>query len=542
MPDEAAFALGDLSDAVSARLAEWETHGLARRIWAKDPTVWAETNLPELTDRLGWLSLPADMAGAVSELESFADEVRTDFQHVVLLGMGGSSLAPEMYQATFGNAPGYPELTVLDSTHPGAVQDVDEQIDLEKTLFVVASKSGSTLETLSFFRYYWDRLIQAGLPQGSHFVAITDPGSSLQDLAAERGFRRVFTAPPEVGGRYSALTYFGLVPAALIGVDIGTLLASAAAAATACKNAGADNPGLTMGAAWGEAAQAGRNKLTLVVSPSLESFPAWLEQLVAESTGKDGTGIVPVADEDLAGPDAYGTDRVFLSYHLAGDPDQTARLDALAAAGHPVIAVELGTREELGSAMFVAEMATAAAGSILGIHPFNQPDVQVAKELARQAMAGELSGGAPIEEAGPRDAARISQWLASKPEGAYLGLAAFVPMTDRTTGLLQSLRHHLRDLTGAATTVGFGPRFLHSTGQLHKGGPAAALFLQIVDEPAVEMPVPETDYSFAKLVAGQAEGDYRALQDRGRTVLRVRLGQDAAAGLETLVDTVSSLA
>lgn len=536
------LALVDLEPAVRARLAAWESDGVARRIWAKDPTVWAETDLPELSDRLGWLSLPAEMAPVVAELQEFAEGIKEEgFRFVVLLGMGGSSLAPEVFEATFDNAPGYPELIVLDSTHPGAVAAVEERIDLGRTLFLVASKSGTTLETLSFFRYFWNRLVTAGLPQGSHFVALTDPGSRLEDLAAERGFRRVFSTPPEVGGRYSALTFFGLVPAALIGVDLGRLVAGAATVADACRRAGPDNPGLMLGAVWGEAARAGRDKLTIVVTPGLAAFPNWLEQLVAESTGKDGTGIVPVAGEDIAPPGEYREDRLFLSYQLEGDPDNGAALDALVAAGHPVIRITLAEREDLGGAMFAAEMATAAAGSILGIHPFNQPDVQVAKELARAAMAGELEGGAPIEAAAPTDATRLGDWLAALPENAYLGLSAYVPMTGGSDRLLQSLRLHLRHLTGAATTVGFGPRFLHSTGQLHKGGPGAALFLQLVDDPAEDAAVPETDFTFGRLIAGQAEGDYRALQDRGRRVLRVNLGGDFRAGLETLVDAVSSL-
>ena len=538
MPTES--TLGDLTPAVDARLAEWDADGLARRIWAKDPTVWAETDLPELADRLGWLTLPEEMAVHVPDLQAFAESIKDEgFTFVVLLGMGGSSLAPEVYQSTFGNAEGYPELIVLDSTHPGAVLAVDERIDLDRTLFLVASKSGGTLETLSFMRYYWHRLLSAGLPQGQRFVALTDPGSALEDIAAERGFRRVFLTPPEVGGRYSALTYFGLVPAALIGVDIGAVLQEAAAAAAACRASAAENTGLALGAAWGEAALAGRDKLTILTSPALSSFPNWLEQLVAESTGKDGTGIVPVAGEDLGDPDDYGDDRLFLVYELEGE--EPIDLDHLTKAGHPVIRVTLARIEELGNALFQAEMATAAAGGLLGIHPFNQPDVQVAKELAKQAMAGELEGGAPIVEVAPTDATSLGRWLAGAQPNAYVGLAAFVPMTAESVRLTQDLRHHLRHLSGCATTVGFGPRFLHSTGQLHKGGPSAAIFLQLVDQPAEGLAVPETDFTFDRLVAGQAEGDYRALEERRQTVLRVQLGPEAEMGLEALLDTVSSL-
>lgn len=541
MPADLELTLGPIAAAVESRLTEWEAAGLARRIWAKDPTVWAETDLPELTDRLGWLGLPEKMAEAVSELKSFASEVADEgIRFVVLLGMGGSSLAPEVFQSTFGNADGHPELIVLDSTHPGAVQAVDARIDLADTLFLVASKSGTTLETLSFFRYFWNRLVQQGLPQGERFVALTDPGSALEDLAAERGFLRVFATPPDVGGRYSALTYFGLLPAALIGADIEAVLASAAAAASANRGAANESPGLLLGAVWGEAALAGRDKLTVITSSGLAAFPNWLEQLIAESTGKDGTGIVPIAGEDLAAPDAYGDDRVFLSYWLEADGEEPAALDSLTEAGHPVVRVRLSTKEGIGGAMFSAEVATAAAGAVLGIHPFNQPDVQVAKELARQAMAGELEGGDAIDSAVPTDATRLAAWVANLPEGGYIGISAYVPMTVDAVELLQGLRHHLRHLTGAATTVGFGPRFLHSTGQLHKGGPGA-LFLQLVDEPTPDIAVPETDFSFGKLVVGQAEGDYRALESRRQRVLRVQLGPGWAAGLDTLLDSVSSL-
>lgn len=544
MPAEVTFALGELAPAVDRRLAEWEAEGVGRRIWYRDPTVWAETDLPELSDRLGWLTLPGEMAAQLEELKGFASTVAEgSMTHVVLAGMGGSSLAPEVFQATLGNAEGYPELIVLDSTHPDAVRSIDDRIDLATTLFVIASKSGTTLETMSFFQYFWARLEAAGLAQGDHFIALTDPGSQLVELAETRRFRRVFETPPEVGGRYSALTAFGLVPAALIGADVDQILASAAAVAAACSAAtpAAENPGLVLGAIWGEAALAGRDKVTFVVSPSLTAFPNWLEQLIAESTGKDGTGIVPVAGEDLAPPEGYADDRLFVRYRLAGENDADSELAALAKAGHPVVTIELAQLEDLGGEIFRAEFATAAAGAVLGIHPFNQPDVQLAKELARQAMAGDLNGGAPIGAVSPANANELMTWLGSLPEGGYIGLQAYAPMTATTTELLQALRLHLRDATTAATTVGFGPRFLHSTGQLHKGGPSKAIFMQLVTEPAEDLPVPETDYAFGHLIAAQAEGDYRALQERGQQVLRVQLGHDSDLGLETLIDSVSSL-
>ena len=544
MPAEMTFELGKLAPAVDRRLAEWEAEGIGRRIWDRDPTVWAETDLPELSDRLGWLTLPGEMAAQLEELKGFASTVAEgSMTHVVLAGMGGSSLAPEVFQATLGNAEGYPELIVLDSTHPDAVRSIDDRIDLATTLFVIASKSGTTLETMSFFQYFWARLGAAGLAQGDHFIALTDPGSQLAELAETRRYRRVFETPPEVGGRYSALTAFGLVPAALIGADVDQILASAASVAAACSAAtpAAENPGLVLGAIWGEAALAGRDKVTFVVSPSLTAFPNWLEQLIAESTGKDGTGIVPVAGEDLAPPEGYADDRLFVRYRLAGENGADSELAALAKTGHPVVTIELAQLEDLGGEIFRAEFATAAAGAVLGIHPFNQPDVQLAKELARQAMAGDLNGGAPIGAVSPANANELMTWLGSLPVGGYIGLQAYAPMTATTTELLQALRLHLRDATTAATTVGFGPRFLHSTGQLHKGGPSKAILMQLVTEPAEDLPVPETDYAFGNLIAAQAEGDYRALQERGQQVLRVQLGQDSDLGLETLIDSVSSL-
>lgn len=543
MPAEAQTSLGSLEAAVNSRLELWESEGIGRRIWDKDPTVWAETDLPELTDRLGWLSLPAEMAQHVPELESFAAEIRAEgFTHVVLLGMGGSSLAPEVYQSTFGNAAGYPELIVLDSTHPGAVRAVDERINLATTLFLVASKSGTTLETLSFFRYFWGRLVADGFSPGSRFVALTDPGSALVDLAEERRFRRVFLTTPAVGGRYSALTFFGLLPAALIGVEVGELLRGATAMAVDCgpSIAAPANPGLVLGAVLGEAAVAGRDKATFLVSESLAAFPVWVEQLIAESTGKDGMGIVPVAGEPLGPPPSYWDDRVFIHYQLAGDAEPEG-LDALAKAGHPVVTIDLESRQQLGAEMFRAELATAAAGAILGIHPFNQPDVQIAKELARQAMAGELGGGAPIVEITPDDSAAVGTWLGALPEHGYVSLQAYAPMGAATIDAVDGLRGVLRASSPAAVTVGFGPRFLHSTGQLHKGGPSHALFLQLMNQPPEDVDVPETDFSFGELIAGQAEGDYRALQERARKVLRIQLGSDAVAGLRAVADTVSGL-
>lgn len=542
IPDQT-LSLGAYTGAVRHRLEEWQRNRFTERLWAKDPTLWFEEPRAEITDRLGWLDLPHTMRPKVPGLRALAPEAKADgFLDVVLLGMGGSSLAPEVYYRTFGAAPGQPDLLVLDSTHPDAVSAVAGRVDPATTLFLVSSKSGSTLETLSGFRFFWDFVADVFDEPGSQFIAVTDPGSSLEKLAVDRGFRSVYPAPVDVGGRYSALTDFGLVPAALIGVDVERLLdrAGAMAAATGPEVRVADNPALELGAVWGELALAGRDKLTLVVSPPLSDFPDWLEQLVAESTGKDGKGIVPVAHEPLGSPDQYEADRLFLYYALGGQEDegQVSHLQALQAAGHPVVTIVLDDHYDLAAEMYRAEMATAAAGAVLGIHPFDQPDVQLAKTLATEAMQGSAKGGSAPPEVlatdGPHLFAAVRSFLGEARPGDYLAIQAFLPMPPATDDALQELRGDVRRSHRLATTVGYGPRFLHSTGQLHKGGPNRGLFLQVVDTPPADVPVPETDYTFGRLVAAQALGDYRALEQRGRRVLRVNVGRDVRGGLDAL--------
>ena len=459
--------------------------------------------------------------------------------------MGGSSLAPEVYQRTFGNRPGYPELIILDSTHPSAVEAVRNRIDPSTALFVVASKSGNTIEPLSFFRYFWDEASGNTEHPGAHFVAITDPGTSLIDLANEHGFRRIFEATPDVGGRYSALTAFGLVPAALIGVDIHRLTERAwrmAEAAAFCVPV-THNPALRLGATLGDLARDGIDKATFLVSPSLAAFPSWLEQLIAESTGKDDTGILPVADEPVGPPEVYGDDRFFTYLSYVGDTDdrQAAQIDALEAAGFPLVRIRLFEKEDLGAEMFRAQFAVAAASAVLGIHPFNQPDVQDAKELARRAMEGDLEAGS-VEQININDRAAVvdavEDWLGTERPGDYIAVQAYLQPSANTTDALQRIRVGLRDRMRAATTVGYGPRFLHSTGQFHKGGPNRGLFLQLVDTPSKDLSVPGADYTFGDLIAAQALGDYQALSARDRRVLRIDLGNDPASGLAALQDVL----
>jgi transaldolase/glucose-6-phosphate isomerase len=535
------FQLGALKPAVEKRVHEWQTECLPRRMWARDYTVWSKQPVRELTNRLGWLTLPEVMHEHVDELTAFADRVRADgIRHVLVLGMGGSSLAPEVFQATFGNASGYPDLTVLDSTHPLAIRRVEANLDLAHTLFVVSSKSGTTVEPRSFYRYFRHLLDKQTPETGKRFIAITDPESPLEKLAHTEGFRRVFAAPPDIGGRYSALSVFGLVPAILIGIDVGLLLDQAWEMAESCAAcvAAATNPGLTLGAVLAESATAGRDKCTFIASPSLASLPVWLEQLIAESTGKQGKGIVPIAGESIAAPGTYGTDRLFVYLHLQNDPPDglSARLDALESAGHPVLRISLRDKADLGKQFFRWEVAVAAAGAALGIHPFNQPDVELAKELARVAMSKKESSrhGAPeiAADAGEMLTAAMSSWLTGTQPGNYIAIQAYLNPTSETASGLESLREILRDHTKLATTLGYGPRFLHSTGQLHKGGPNTGLFLQLIDEPLDDLLVPAAGYSFGDLIRAQALGDFQALQQRGRRVLRINLGYDALKALE----------
>jgi len=560
------FALGDLERAVRERLDRWTEERFAERLWRKDPTLWAEKPFPdELTDRLGWLDLPTSSVERLAGYQDVAEQVRAaGYTQAVLLGMGGSSLAPEVFQTVFGNRDGYPRLTVLDSTHPATVRAVEEEMDPERVFFLVASKSGTTVETLSLFRYFWHWLEDRGETPGPHFAAVTDPGSPLADLARERGFRAVFEAQPDLGGRYSALSDFGLVPATLIGVDTDRLLARARRELGGSTPDGSDrrlaapahdNPALELGALLGEAALAGRDKLTFFGSPRIAYFPVWLEQLVAESTGKDGTGILPVVDEPVLDAEAYGDDRVFVHLTIGGSSAEEKverTLAALEQAGHPVVRARLPDELELGAQMILWEVAVAAAGQVLGIHPFNQPDVELAKKRAKEALkdqqgpdgssgsdgsGGNQRGETPgVAVDGDELASSLGDWAERAEPPRYAAIQAFLHQTVETDETLRALRQALAERTGVATTAGYGPRFLHSTGQLHKGGQDTGLYLQLVDSPAEELPVPETDTSFRALIRAQAVGDFQALEERDRRVLRVELGEDASGGLERILE------
>jgi transaldolase/glucose-6-phosphate isomerase len=505
-----------VDSAIATRIEAFEVAQVPRRIWARDPTVWKDDpNTPEIRDRLGWLTVGKAMAQQVAPLKTFAEEVRAGFDRVVLCGMGGSSLAPEVLWRTFGATSGYPSLHVLDSTDPAAVLQAERGGDPARTLFIISSKSGTTQESDSFFRYFWERT--GG--RGSQFVAITDPGTPLERLAGDRRFRRVFLNPPDIGGRYSALSYFGLVPAALIGLDLETLLHRAHRMAEACAACVPmlENPGAWLGVMLGEGALAGRDKATFVLSPRIASFGLWVEQLIAESTGKEGKGILPVVDEPLGAPEVYGADRVFVSMTVAGEADSEMedRLAALESAGDPVIHLRLDDPYDLGQEFFRWEFATAVAGAVLRINPFDQPNVAESKTNTRTVLA---EGRATAASA---SAVELERFLGGIQSGDYLAIMAYLPPTQENDRRLAAIRLRLRDRLKVATTLGYGPRYLHSTGQLHKGGRPVGHFLQIVGRPADELPIPGESFGFARLEAAQAEGDLVALRARGRPAIRI---------------------
>lgn len=533
------------SHAVAAREKMWKDSHVPSRLWKPDPTLWPGAPAPEVPDRCGWLGLPRDMRSKLPDLETFSREVREQgVRTVVLLGMGGSSLAPHVLRAVFGSAPGHPELRVLDSTHPDAVRSVLAAAEVPHAFFLVSSKSGTTLEPLSFMRYFWQKLEEEHVPPARRFAAITDPGTPLEKLARERGFLRSFPATSTVGGRYSALTHFGLVPATLLGVDVGRLLDRAVAMAEASGPSvdPPDNPGVHLGAVLGELAVRGRNKLTFYASGRLRPFPIWVEQLVAESTGKHGTGIVPVVDEPLAEARSYGSDRLFVVLEdlQREEPSLRTHVEALVKAGQPVVQFGVEGPYDLGAEFLRWEIAVALSGAVLGIDPFDQPDVESAKEMARKAMAAPKGGGGPEEVpvhpvgdvAGLERA--LQAWAREAHAGSYVALQAFVDPTEKMEHALASLRADLLRELKLATMMGFGPRFLHSTGQLHKGGPATGLFLQFIDRPQKDVPVPGQELSFDGILRAQALGDAQVLVERGRPVLRIDLGEEGERGIERL--------
>jgi len=526
----------ELEPCLAERVKSAVQEGVARRIWRKDETLWGGPG-PEIGDRLGWLTISETMLEHLDDLRSFVEEVKAEgFTHAALLGMGGSSLGPEVIRRSFGKLEGGLELHVLDSTDPAAVRALEEAVDLETTLFVVSSKSGGTVETLSHMRYFFER--SGG--NGAQFVAVTDPGSGLVDLAGERGFRRVFENDPNIGGRYSVLSYFGLVPAALMGVDVGALLQSSREAEENCNSFddSSKNSGLWMGLAMGELARQGRDKLTFVVSDPVSSFGLWVEQLIAESTGKEGTGILPVADEPLGEPEAYGDDRVFAYLKNAENPDSghEAATDALRAAGQPVVTVSVNGAEDLGRVFFFAEFATAVAGWALNINPFDQPNVQEAKDNTATVLKADEPPA--VDDA---DDGALRELLRQAEPPRYVAIMGYVQPSAEVDEAVAALRATIRDATKATTTFGYGPRFLHSTGQFHKGGPPAGLFLQLLHDSGDDLEIPEADYSFQTLKEAQATGDILTLRDHGLPAERVRLEGEPAQAVRELTERLRGL-
>jgi transaldolase / glucose-6-phosphate isomerase len=569
----------DLDAAVKKNLNDWRASGKVRRLWQQDASLW--TNDDE-AKWLGWLGITDEQLANTARLKALADEVKNGgFSDILLLGMGGSSLCPEVLALTFPQTPGFPRLHILDSTDPAQIRSVEKKVNLAKTLFIVSSKSGSTLEPNIYKQYFFERVQQTvGTDKdkdqaGSRFIAITDPGSKMQLVAERDRFRHIFYGLPSIGGRYSALSNFGMVPAAAMGLDTGKFIERTKEMVEACKPPVPveQNPGVMLGLILGTAAKLGRDKITLITSPGISDLGAWLEQLIAESTGKLGKGIIPVDREEIGAPDVYGNDRIFAYVRLETTPDaaQDAGVAALENAGHPVVRIAVADIYNLGQEFFRWEIATAVAGSILGINAFNQPDVEASKIVTKQlTSAYENTGSLPpekpiLEEAGfklftdDKNAAALAQTIGSAPisdgslknylrahlerlgAGDYFAVLGYVEMNAEHESLLQDLRMAVRDRKRVATCLGFGPRFLHSTGQAYKGGPNSGVFLQVTCDDAQDLPVPGQKYTFGVVKAAQARGDFQVLADRNRRALRVHLGSDVKAGLGKLAELVKQV-
>jgi transaldolase/glucose-6-phosphate isomerase len=568
----------DLDGAVKKNLSDWRASGKVKRLWDGDASLWTGEDEARW---LGWLGVVDEQLAHVSYLKALAAEIKSDgFTDILLMGMGGSSLCPEVLSLTYPQVAGFPRLHILDSVDPAQIRSVEKKIRVAKTLFIVSSKSGGTLEPNIYKQYFFD-LVQKTVgaeKAGSHFIAITDPGSKMQQVAERDKFRHIFYGLPSIGGRYSALSNFGMVPAAAMGLDLDQFLNKTKEMVTACKpsSAAEQNPGVLLGLILGTAAKSGRDKITLITSPGIADLGAWLEQLIAESTGKLGKGIIPVDRETLGAPDVYGKDRIFAYLQLQSEistaPEQDSKVEALEKAGHPVVRISVADIYSLGQEFFRWEIATAVAGSILQINAFNQPDVEASKIVTKKLTSeyedkGALPSEKPIvDEAGFKlftddknaaDLARAASTggssgdqskdalknylrahLARLGENDYFALLAYVEMNPEHEALLQTLRMLVRDRKRVATCLGFGPRFLHSTGQAYKGGPNSGVFLQITCDDAADLPVPGQKYTFGIVKAAQARGDFQVLADRKRRALRIHLGSDVKAGLTKLTELV----
>ena len=567
--------LGQYQPLVESTLQSLGEQSFTRRIWERDAGLWKQPLEGEkiIKNRLGWMTVVEAMSDASDEIMSFADWVRgKGIDQAVLLGMGGSSLCPRVSQLTFGNLPGYPELRVLDSTVPAAILEIEQTSDLARTLFIVSSKSGATVETISAFHYFYDKM-QAlrGDSVGESFCAITDPGTQLETEARDRGFHKVFLNPPDIGGRYSALSYFGLVPAAIIGVDINKLLDRASTMMESCSACVGppENPGVELGTILGSLAMAGRNKVTLVASPAIAAFGYWLEQLIAESTGKSGAGLIPIEGEPIGQPDNYGNDRVFVYLKLGSDPPLDRKVLALQEAGHPVVKIRFDDKYDLGQEYFRWEMAIATAGAILGVNAFDEPNVKESKDNTNRLLEefkskGSLPEEKPVVEemgiklfcdaemkesldeiraAGPYADHSIQSYIKAQLDqfepGDYFALMGFVQQSALMTASFQCVRGQLRDAYKAATSFGYGPRFLHSVGQLHKGGPNTGIYIQFTADDPQDVPIPGEQYTFGTLKHAQALGDEMSLRSKGRPLIRLHLGRDVSEGMNRVLEWMS---
>ena len=544
-----AFEPGPSTDPVNEAIAEANSEDVVRRIRNKDASIWKSDpdNVRVINNSLGWLTVAEEMIGVADELTQFAESIRErGFTHVMVCGMGGSSLCPEVLARTFGPQERFPELLVLDSTDPDVLAAFAQRIDIERCLFVIASKSGSTTEPNVFYKFWYEEVSKLRDNPGENFIAITDPGSPLAETASELKFHRTFLNQPDIGGRYSALSYFGMVPAALMGLDVRKFLQRAIEAKSE------EDDAMRLGVILGECANAGRDKLTLAIDPSIATLGLWIEQLVAESTGKEGKGILPVNGETLGGPEVYSDDRLFVSISIGAIAQDTqAKLEALAAAGHPIVNRVLAGTYDLAAEFYQWEFATACAGWRLGINPFDQPNVQEAKDATKELLSSferrgrleertELAtqdsitiyGEEKTEESSLAEILRAH--LATIKPGDYIAFLSYIEETPEIDNEFQELRTHLRDLTKCAVTIGYGPRFLHSTGQLHKGGPATGVFFQIIANDERDLAIPGEPYTFSILKQAQALGDFRALAKRGRRLIGIDLGNETLSELKRL--------
>ncbi len=534
----------ELQSLVAAASARLSASHAVERLWARDHRLWKQ-DPTDIVNRLGWLTIIEYMKDRTEELRTFATSAKKrGIRDVVLLGMGGSSLGPEVLRASFGSSHGFPRLWVLDSTVPGWVRQVTQSIDPTRSLFILASKSGGTIEVMSLFAHFWERVHQTpGHQGGEQFLAITDPGTGLEKLAAEHQFWRIFTNPPDIGGRYSVLSYFGLVPAALMGIDVARLLTHATVMAEACRiqPPHGQNPGADLGATMASLAQAGRNRITLIASPQITTFGLWAEQLLAESTGKEGTGLIPVADEPIVSPTAYGTDRLFVYLRLKGD--QNSQLDrqiaGLTRQGHPILTLTLQDRYDLAGEFFRWEVATAVAGHLLGIHPFDQPNVQESKDnTARVLETFQSTGRLPKQTTATATQAAAQLKRQDRP-GAFVAVLVYTTPSSKMEQAIRSLRRTLVSHHHVTTTAGYGPRYLHSTGQLHKGGPKSGLFLQFVDQMIPDLSIPGKPFTFRTLAQAQAAGDIQALQAHGQQTIVLPLGKNPVATIQALTKSLA---